>query len=159
MSQEKPQDQAKAERLTASEPVRVTKPAESKPKPAPIPRTAVKTQRLGLGHYASLNGAVNVQRQEDGSWTLRNHDEVIEAGYKTSDQALTAAVEQHGYKLGELNTRPAKPKVEKPAPTKPEAKEEGVNERRSGGTGKAPRKTRPASETIHTRRSRAVKVG
>jgi hypothetical protein len=145
MAEAKATEQA-AERLTASEPVRVTKPAE---------RTAVKTRRIAPGHYASLNGQVRVQRQEDGTWTLFHLEEVVQGGFKTSDEGLTAAVQAHGFKLEELNTRP--PAAAKPAPTKPEAKESG--ERRSGATGPAPKKTRGPGETIHTRKTRAQKVG
>jgi hypothetical protein len=146
-------DQAKneqaAERLTESAPVRVTKPAE---------RTAVKTRRIAPGHYASLNGQVRVQRQEDGTWTLFHLEEVIEGGFKTSDEGLTAAVQAHGHKLDELNTRPPKPKAEKPAPTPVEAKEPGTNERRSEATGRAPRKTSTSGDTVHVRKTRASKV-
>jgi hypothetical protein len=134
-----------AERLTASEPVRVErKPAE---------RTAVKTRRIAPGHYASLNGQVRVQRQEDGTWTLFHLEEVVQGGFKTSDEGLTAAVQAHGHKLDELNTRPAKPKAD---PPKAEAKEAG--ERRSGATGPALKKTRGPGETVHVRKTRASKV-
>jgi hypothetical protein len=115
------------------------KPAESKPKPAPIPRTAVKTRRIGLGQYTSLNGQVRASRNEDGKgWRLAKRDgsewTALKRDYRTSNEALTGAVTEHGFKLDELNTAPAKPKAAKPGPQKAEekaeAKEEGTNERR-----------------------------
>jgi hypothetical protein len=149
-------DQAKneqaAERLTASEPVRVTKPAE---------RTAVKTRRIAPGQYTSLDGQVLASRNEDGKgWTLAKRDgeewTALKRDYRTSDEALTAAVTDHGFQLEALNTPPKK--AAKPAPTKPEAKEEGTNERRTGATGKAPRRPSTNGDKVHVRKARASKV-
>jgi hypothetical protein len=101
-------------------------------------RTSVKTRRIGPGQYASLNGQVRVTRGEDRMWTLFHLEEELKGGYKTSDAALTAAVQEHGFVLAELNTPPAKPKRERAAAT---ATEEGEG-RRTGSTGAAPAKPR-----------------
>jgi hypothetical protein len=145
------------------------KPAERKP----YVRTQVKTTNPKPGLYRTLDGNWEIERV-DGSkrWSVFQVS-TDEAGKPTGerdlarkdagswDEALNVVLELSPRSLDELNTRPPKPAAPaKAVPTKPAEKpEEGVSERRSGATGAAPRKTRGPGETIHTRKTRASKVG
>jgi hypothetical protein len=150
--------------------------AEQKPAKVEYKRTQVKTRNPRPGVYRTLNQSWEIERVDgskkwsvfqlgktpDGKGPTGERDLAIQdAG--TWDEALTAIVEKLGQPVEELNREPAKPKPAAPAKAKTEgpteAPEEGVSERRSGATGKPPRKTRSATETIHTRRTRAQKVG
>lgn len=74
-------------------------------------RTTVKTRRVQPGTYATLDGSHRVIRQEDGKWTLLRGTQELKGGFKTSDEALSAIVEEFGGQLDTLNTAPEKPKA------------------------------------------------
>jgi hypothetical protein len=106
--------------------------------------------------------------EKKGCWdvqqVLGDQVETFATDVKGWDRALDRILEEPGITLEALNTEPKKPaapkaEAKKQDPPKVEAEEPGVNERRSGATGRAPRKTRGPGETIHTRRSRTQKVG
>jgi hypothetical protein len=140
-----------------------TPKVEAKPAKAPYVRTSIKTRNPEKGVYRSLNGEFEIRAgSKAGTWDLfriAGQDEMlVEAGIKGWDRAFDRALAVDGVTLEGLNTRPPKPAAPAKAEAKPEAKEEGVNARRTGSTG-TPRKTRPATEGVHVKRSRAVKVG
>jgi hypothetical protein len=88
-----------------------------------VQRTAVKTRRILLGVYSTLDGSYRTSRNEEGRWML--HDSTDKQvgepdGYRTSDQALSALVDDLEADLLTLNTPPAKPE---PQPTKQELAE------------------------------------
>src|SRR6266536_4840308 len=138
------------------------KPTEAKPERKPYVRTKVRTTNPAKGVYRTLDGNWEIERV-DGSkkWSVfqvatddsgkpTGERDLARKDAGSWDKALNVILEISPRSLDELNTRPAKPKAEaKPVPT--EAKEEGVSGRRSGATGKAPRKTRGPGETVHTR--------
>jgi hypothetical protein len=147
--------------------------AEQKPAKAPYVRTQVKTRNPKPGVYTTLDGNWEIERV-DGSkkWSVfqvatdeagkpTGERDLARKDAGTWDEALNVVRELSPRSLEELNTPPAKPAA--PAKAKadptPEAKEQGTSERRSGATGPAPRKTRGPGETIHTRKTRAAKVG
>ncbi len=151
------------------------RPAEAKAPKAEYKRTQVKTRNPRPGVYRTLDGNWEIERV-DGSkkWSVfqvatdeagkpTGERDLARKDAGTWDEALNVVLEISPRSLEELNTepkRPAAPAKAKAGPTeaKPEAKEEGVNERRTGATG-TPRKTRGPGETIHTRKTRAAKVG
>jgi hypothetical protein len=163
MAEQTPQKAAREAELQAREDARLaeTPKVEAKSAKAPYVRTKVRTTNPAKGVYRTLDGQFEI-RANGKAWDLyriAGSDEMlVEAGIKGWDRALDRALAVDGAELEALNTRPPKPAASAKAEAKPEAKEEGVNARRTGSTG-APRKTRPATEGVHVKRSRAVKVG
>jgi hypothetical protein len=143
------------------------RPAEAKAPKAEYKRTQVKTRNPRPGVYRTLDGNWEIERV-DGSkkWSVfqvatdeqgrpTGERDLARKDAGSWDEALEVVRELSPRSLEELNTRPPKPAA--PAKAEPEAKE--PSERRSGATGPAPRKTRGPGETIHTRKTRAAKVG
>jgi hypothetical protein len=93
-------------------------------------RTAVKTRRITPGVYGTLDGSYRTQRNDKGRWLLHDNDGIQvgeQEGYRTSDEALTALVDDLDHDLLTLNTPPVQNVGTKPAtgrnePTKPEPK-------------------------------------
>jgi hypothetical protein len=81
-------------------------------------RTTVKTRRIAPGVYGTLDGSYRTQRNDKGRWLLHDSDgtQVGEQdGYRTSDEALTALVDDLDRDLLTLNTPPLRNVETKPA--------------------------------------------
>jgi hypothetical protein len=137
--------------------------ATEKPKPeakAPYVRTAIKTRNPEKGRYDTLNRQFSIRASEKaGHWDLYHLDERVEATIKGWDASLNRIVELGLAKVSDLNTEPPKPAAPAKAKAADPTPEKDESDRRSGATGPAPRKTRGPGEAIHTRKSRAAKVG
>jgi hypothetical protein len=80
-------------------------------------RTSVKTQRVELGVYRTLDGKFEVARQEDSKWTLfdlRDGRKALQEGVKTSD----AALDRIAVHVPDYQAPTERPKPQKPAPAK-----------------------------------------
>ncbi len=147
--------------LQAKEDARLAeKPKAEKPAKAPYVRTAIRTRNPEKGVYRTLNGEFSIRQSEKaGCWDLYRGDALVEATIKGWDASLNRIVELGLAKVADLNAEPKKPAAPEAKAADPPKAEEEKPDRRSGATGQAPKKTRPASEGVHVRRSRAQKVG